>query len=137
MPQRLESDIHLLVRGTSCGTDDVYRLRAYETTSTIARFNNSATQVTVVMAQNAAAQPVSVRVAFWTTAGSLLHEQEFSLPARGSFVLNTSAVPALAGQGGSVTIQHDGPYATLTGKAVALEPATGFAFDSTLDPKPR
>jgi hypothetical protein len=43
-------------------------------------------------------------------------------------------VPALSG---SVTVIHDGSYGTLAGKAVSLEPATGFAFDSLLEPRMR
>jgi hypothetical protein len=36
----------------ACGTDDVYRLRVYETTLRAARFNNSGPQTTVVVLQN-------------------------------------------------------------------------------------
>ena len=52
-------------------------------------------------------------------------------------MLNTATVAGVAGQGGSVTIAHDGGYGALAGKAVALEPATGFSFDSPMSPKPR
>jgi uncharacterized repeat protein (TIGR01451 family) len=123
--------------GTSCGPDDVYRLRAYDTTCAIPRFNNTASQVTVVVLQNTWTQPVSARVAFWSAAGALLHETAVALPARGSMALNASALPGLAGQGGSVTVMHDGPYGTLVGKGTALEPSTGFAFDSPLVPRGR
>jgi hypothetical protein len=30
---------------------------------------------------------------------------------------------------------HDAPYGALAGKGVALEPATGFAFDSPMVPR--
>jgi len=126
-----------LTCGTSCGPDDVYRLRAYETTCAIARFNNSASQVTVVVLQNTGTDALSARVAFWTSTGTLLHEATVDLPARGSVALNSSALPGLAGQGGSVTVMHDGPYGTLVGKGTALEPSTGFAFDSPLVPRGR
>ena len=33
---------------------------------------------------------------------------------------------------GAVTVVHDGPYGGLVGKSVALEPATGFSFDSPI-----
>ena len=56
---------------------------------------------------------------------------------RAAFVVNTSGVPGLAGQGGTVTLSHDGPYGTLMGKAVAVEPATGFTFDTSLEPRRR
>lgn len=122
---------------SACGPDDAYRLRAYETTFSIPRFNNSATQVTIVLIQNATPQPVSLRLAFWNVAGTLLLEQEVTLNGHGSLSLNTAALPALAGQGGSVTILHDAPYGGLAGKGVALEPATGFAFDSPMVPRMR
>jgi hypothetical protein len=36
----------------------------------------------------------------------------------------------VAGTSGTVTITHDGRYGDLAGKVVALEPSTGFSFDS-------
>jgi hypothetical protein len=36
-----------------------------------------------------------------------------------------------------MTVAHDGAYGALAGKAVALEPATGFTFDTPLVPRPR
>jgi hypothetical protein len=49
--------------------------------------------------------------------------------------LNTATVaPASSG---SLTISHDGPFGALSGKAVAVEPATGFTFDTPLLPRPR
>jgi hypothetical protein len=41
------------------------------------------------------------------------------------------------GIGGAVTIAHDGRYGDLTAKTVALEPATGFSFDSPALPRIR
>jgi uncharacterized repeat protein (TIGR01451 family) len=122
---------------TGCGTDDAYRLRAYETTYTLPRFNNSASQVTVVLLQNPTGQPVQARLAFWDAAGTLLLEHPVTLPPHGSAGINTASLPGLGGQGGSVTVIHDAPYGALAGKGVALEPATGFAFDSPLAPRAR
>jgi Calx-beta domain/FG-GAP-like repeat len=120
-----------------CGTDDVYRIRLYDTTYSISRFNNSATQATVVVVQNPTAVPVVVRAMFWSASGALLRLVESTMPAHGTFVLNTSVVPELSGRSGSITITSDAPYAALTGKAVALEPATGFSFDDVMRPRPR
>jgi multidrug resistance efflux pump len=39
------------------------------------------------------------------------------------------------GQSGTITVDHLGRYGEVTGKAVALEPATGFSFDTPLVPK--
>ena len=55
---------------------------------------------------------------------------------RTAFVVNTSTVPGVAGAG-TITLSHDGPYGVLVGKAVALESATGFTFDTALDPRRR
>ncbi|HET9317474.1 MAG TPA: Calx-beta domain-containing protein [Vicinamibacteria bacterium] len=122
---------------TACGPDDVYRLRAYETTGAISRINNSGTQVTVLILQNATTSAVSGHVRFWTGTGTMALQQPFDLPARGLTTLNTAGLPGLAGFSGSATLTHDGPYGALSGKAVALEPATGYSFDTPLQYRPR
>jgi uncharacterized repeat protein (TIGR01451 family) len=118
--------------GTDCGADDVYRIRAWETTAAIPRFNNSATQVTVLVLQNRSAQPIAGRLYFWSLSGALRHTETLALPSKGTLIFNTSTVAPLVGQSGSVTIAHDGGYDALAGKGVALEVATGFSFDSLL-----
>jgi uncharacterized repeat protein (TIGR01451 family) len=123
--------------GVDCGPDDVYRIRARETTATIPRFNNTATQATVLLLQNREPTAIDGHVWFWSPAGTLLASRSFALAPRGSFVLATAALPGLSGSSGSITVTHDGPYGALAGKAVALEPATGFAFDAPLSVRPR
>jgi len=117
---------------TFCEAEDVYRLRAFDTTYRISRFNNSATQITILAIQNPTAVLVSGHAQFWNSGGTHLASQPFTLAARGAFVLNTSTVGGLSGQGGSITVSHDAPYGALSGKAVALEPATGFTFDTPM-----
>jgi hypothetical protein len=123
--------------GTDCGVDDVYRLHFHDTTLAGARFNNSGTQTTVLLLQNPTSAPVDATVYFWSTGGVLLATQVLSPPlaAKGTLVLSTPQVPGLAGQGGSVTVAHTAPYGGLSGKTVALEPSTGFSFDSPLTPR--
>ncbi|MET0552613.1 MAG: Calx-beta domain-containing protein [Vicinamibacteria bacterium] len=132
---------HLRVRsascGTACGLDDVYRIRAYDTTYAIPRFNNSATQGTVVVLQNRSPRAVNGHLHFWDAAGVLLLSHPFALPARGTLAQNATNLPGLAGRSGSITVSNDGGYADLTGKAVSLEPATGFSFDSPMAPRLR
>jgi Calx-beta domain/Right handed beta helix region len=132
---------HIRVRSggctVACGADDVYRIRAYETTYTIPRFNNSATQATVVLLQNPTTQAVSGRLHFWDGAGALLYTHPFVVPARGLFQLNAATVSVLQGRSGSITVPNDARYGALAGKAVALEAATGFAFDSPMAAKAR
>jgi hypothetical protein len=136
-----ETRQHIRVRSTGCstdcGADDTYRLRAYETTVRIPRFNNSGTQGTVLVVQNRTDGPVAASVDFWDTQGVLLATAPLALAPRAVGVLNALSLAALAGRSGSVSITHDGPYGALAGKAVALEPATGFSFDSPLIDKPR
>ncbi|MET0554349.1 MAG: hypothetical protein ABW221_15000 [Vicinamibacteria bacterium] len=120
---------------TNCGTDDVYRIRARETTLSAPRFNNTGGQVTVVLLQERTGSTVGGTVWFWSAAGGLLGSQAFTLAPRQGLVLNSTTVPGVANQGGAVTVTHDGPYGGLAGKAVALEPATGFSFDTPLEPR--
>jgi hypothetical protein len=123
--------------GTTCGADDTYRVRLYETTARIPRFNNSGSQVTVVVLDNTTSQAVTANVDFWYTNGALLASVPLTIQPRGVGVVNASTVPGLAGLNGSVTITHDGSYGALQGKAVSLEPAAGFAFDTPLENRPR
>jgi ELWxxDGT repeat protein len=120
--------------GSVCGADDRYRLRLYETTLSAPRFNNVNGQGTVVLLQNRSQQAISGRLLFWMPAGWLGHEEQFVVPARGALAINTLA---LYPGSGSLTVSHDGSYGALVGKAVALEPATGFSFDTPLTSRPR
>ena len=53
------------------------------------------------------------------------------------FVLNTASVSGVGGQGGTMTVSHDAAFGELAGKTVALEPSTGFSFDSPMEVKRR
>jgi len=124
--------------GTSCTSDDQYTMRFYDTTYAIPRFNNFGGQVTVLIVQNLSEDPLPVlaHAYFWGTSGSLLATHTFTLPARSVAVIDTTSIPGLPGTAGAITITHTGRYGGLSGKAVALEPATGFSFDSPMVPKP-
>jgi uncharacterized repeat protein (TIGR01451 family) len=129
------------VRSAACTTDctsaDVYQLRAFETTASIARFNNSASQVTVLVLQNTTSAPVTGKIDFWDAGSSLLASTSFTLTDHQALTLNTSTIPEVAGHSGSITVTNDAPYGALAGKAVAVEPSTGFTFDTELRPRPR
>jgi hypothetical protein len=122
---------------TNCGPDDVYFIRGYETTYSVPRFNNSGTQVTVLLLQNPTNYTITGDIYFWDTSGTLLATQPFTLSGKQLQVLNTATVPNANGVGGAVTIAHDGRYGDLSAKTVALEPATGFSFDSPALPRIR
>jgi hypothetical protein len=118
---------------TNCGTDDVYRLRAYETTYAVPRFNNSGTQVTVLLLQNPTNYAITGTVYFWNADGTAAGTSPINLGAKALQVLATQTVAP--GTSGALTVAHTGRYGDLSGKTVALEPATGFSFDSPMIPR--
>ena len=117
---------------TDCGADDVYRVRAYETTYAIPRYNNSGTQITILLLQNPTDATIHANVFFWDASGSLVATQSVPVPPKNVVVLNTSGVPGVNNTSGSISVASDGRYGELTGKTVALEVATGFSFDSPM-----
>jgi hypothetical protein len=123
---------------SGCGPDDVYRLRFYETTASIPRFNNAGSQVTVLILHNLTDLEQTYHLRFWDASGAPIGS-DYLLGAVGheTAVLNTAALGFLAGRSGSITIAHEAGYGGLAGKAVSLEPATGFTSDSPLVYKPR
>jgi hypothetical protein len=121
--------------GTSCVGSDRYRVRFFDTTYTIARFNNSTSQSTVLLVQNATDRTCALTAYFVGPTGALLGSASVaSLAAYQLVVLATAAtVPNLSG---SVTIAHTCGYGGLSGKAVSVEPATGFTFDTAMVSRP-
>jgi hypothetical protein len=123
---------------TDCGADDTYRIRAYETTYDLPRFNNSSGQSSVVFIQNNSRNSVNGSLRFWSPTGALLETVSFSsLQPRALYTLLTANVPTLAGVAGSITVTSDAPYGTLAGKVVSVDPANGFAFDTPMRARPR
>jgi uncharacterized repeat protein (TIGR01451 family) len=116
--------------GTDCGADDTFRVRAYETTASIPRFNTEGTQTTVVVLFNPRDEAVTGHLWLWSKAGAPLGSQAFNIGPRRTLIADLSLL--MPGTQGSITITHDAPYGGLVGKSVALEPSTGFSFDSSL-----
>jgi hypothetical protein len=130
-------DIYARVRsGAIQGNLSLYEIQLFETTYSVPRFNNSATQQTVLVVQNLRADPVDGEIHFFDAGGTAILTHPFDIAARGVLVLNTAGLPQVAGQSGSMLVAHDAGYGALSGKAVALEPATGFTFDTVLSLKP-
>jgi hypothetical protein len=113
-----------------------YDIQMLDTTYLVPRWNNSGTQITIFLIQNGTNAPIAGSIFFYNASGAVLHTQPLSLPANGLQVVSTVGIPALAGASGSAAITHDGGYGALAGKAVALEPSTGFAFDTPITPIP-
>ena len=122
---------------TDCGPDDQYRVRFYETTFAIPRFNVAGGQLTVLLIQNPTANSASGRAYFWNTTGGLEHTQAFTVGPHALYSLSLSTIPILVGKSGTITVSHDARYGELVGKSVALEPATGFSFDTPMVWRPR
>jgi hypothetical protein len=114
----------------------VYDLAFFDTTYALPRFNNTGTQVTVVILQNTRPVAVNGQIDFYNASGTHLHSQPFAMAAYGSYVYPSSTTAALQDNSGAATIAHTGGYGGLAGKAVALEPGTGFTFDTPITPLP-
>ena len=76
-----------------CPAETRYRIRVYETTSTLERFNNVAPQVTVVVLNNPAERPIDAIVWFWNRVGEPRRLQRLHHPAQGNPRLNTIQSP--------------------------------------------
>jgi hypothetical protein len=118
-----------------CARDDGYRVRFYETTYAVPRFNNSGTQVTVLVVQNPTDYAVTGNARLWSATGDLAGTSPFTLAPKALAVISTASIAP--GVSGSITIASDARYGDLAGKAVSLEPATGFSFDTQMTPRPR
>jgi hypothetical protein len=118
--------------GTTCTTFEQYKIHFHDTTCTFPRYNNSASQISIMILQNASPGIVLVGAHFFDSAGTHLAAHFAPIPAFGTYVVNTSTIPGLAGTGGSVLVTNGARYGTLSGKMVAVEPATGFTFDTAL-----
>ena len=118
----------------TCTADSQYTIRMWETTGAIPRFNNSGSQITVLILQNPTDYTIGGTVFFWDATGAFLTSQPFSLVAKDVLVLNTNS--AAPGFTGSITVTNDGRFGDLQGKSVALEPSTGFSFDTPMLHRP-
>lgn len=124
--------------GAQCDANAQYTIRYYETTLVAPRFNNSGSQTTVLLLQNRfGGQPgldtITGNINFYVGGGpGTVVQVPFTMLESSGYVLNTATVPGLAGEAGRITISHNGRHGQLAGKVTAVEPATGFTFDTPL-----
>jgi hypothetical protein len=119
---------------TSCDETDRYTARFYDTTATIPRFNDSGTQSTALLLQNATNRNCILHIFFLDVGGQQIGPVNLVGLAAHELRVFTSG---LTNQSGSVRIAHGCGYGGLSGKAVSIEPATGFTFDTPLLYRPR
>jgi hypothetical protein len=124
--------------GLSCSSTDQYHIHFRDTTALVPRFNNTATQLSILVLQNPTPAGASVSGIAYDTLGTVIGGFGVSLPANSVAVidLSTTNSGSLAGKGGALKLVNTLPYGTLAGKVVAVEPATGFTFDTPLVYKP-
>jgi hypothetical protein len=120
--------------GTQCGTLDRYRVRFEDTTCRIPRFNNTGSQTTVLLVQNAIDRACTIVYHYLRNDGSLITSTGFGVEPRELQALGP--VNGSERESGSVRVAHTCGYGGLSGKAVSIEPATGFTFDTPLVPRP-
>jgi hypothetical protein len=118
---------------TSQGTAP-YTLELFDTTYVVPRFNNSATQTTILIIHNNTGTAVTAFLYYYGAPGNLLDTEPVVIEPRATVVLNTSTIGPLAGQSGAVNVAKSGGRDALSGKAVAVEPSNGFTFDTPMTP---
>jgi hypothetical protein len=136
------NDQQIRVSSASCApgctaASSGYTIRMFDTTYNVSRFNNAGSQTTVVILQNTLGTSVSGNLHFFNPAGTLLASHAVSIGAHGTAVINTPSIPGVAGVAGSMVLTNSGGYGGLSGKAIALEPSTGFTFDTMMVSRPQ
>jgi hypothetical protein len=133
-------DRYVRVHGAACGgactAQARYRVRFYDTTYTVPRFNNSGTQSTVLIVLNTSDRACSATYQFFRNDGTHVASRLVSLSPSQVDVFPLASEAQLAGVSGSIRIVHRCGYGRLSGKAVSLEPSTGFVFETPLVPRP-
>ena len=115
-----------------------YSIRLLDTTLFCPRFNNAGTQISVLLVQSTDPMPCVYKALFYDEAGTLLKStSDTNINPVAVSVLALSSISELAGQKGSAKIAHTCGYGGVAAKLVALEPATGFSFDTPCSYLPR
>jgi hypothetical protein len=138
-----ETAYYVRVRGAACGAGCTsaarYRIRMVDNTLRLARFNNTNGQSTVLVLQNPTnTTQVAVGYAFGA-AGEPVGTVAIVLAPNAVVAtdLSTAAGGQLANESGGMQLLSAAPYGTLTGKAVQLDPATGFVFETAVEYRKR
>jgi hypothetical protein len=125
---------------TTVGAGSVYSIQLRETTQYCARYNNASTQISVLIIQRTDPDngtSCNYEARFNNAAGAEVGSSLGPLGAGNTMaVISTSTVPGVAGTSGSAYIAHSCGIGGINAKMVALEPATGFSFDTPCQARP-
>jgi hypothetical protein len=117
----------------NCQAHDRYRIRFYDTTYTIPRFNNSGGQSTVLFIRNVTRRECGAIVFYLDANGAMIGATGMHLEPGEGRVVGPSVQPV---DSGSIRVAQGCGYGGLSGKAVSVEPSTGFTFDTEMVPRP-
>ena len=119
------------------GPEATYDLSFRDTTYAVPRWNNSGTQVSVLVVQNTTPYTIVPELNLFDANGTLVYTTLLGMGPRGVRVFSTAGIAALAGKSGSGLIRYvSGGYGALAGKVVSVEASTGFTFDTPIQPIP-
>lgn len=110
-----------------------YTVEFRETTLFCPRYNNTGTQTSVLILKNASLDPnapCQYYATFSDDAGTVVGFSQDTMEPGVTRVISLPTVPGLAGTKGSAQIAHTCGVGGISGKLVAMEPATGFSFDT-------
>ena len=130
-----DTEERIAVVGTASSTSSAqYDILLRETTLYCPRYNNSGTQISVLILQRASTETgagTCQATAFFYDENAAqvgTHPQTFTLNDMSA--VGTSGLPGLPGTKGALHVAHTCGVGGLKGKLVALEPSTGFSFDT-------
>jgi len=108
-----------------------YGIAFFESSMYCPRWNNTGSQISVLIVQNVTNSPCTVDVNFQDDTGVYLKTVNGTANGLGLFIVNTSTVPELVGKRGNANLAAAScSSSALKAKLVALEPSTGFSFDT-------
>jgi hypothetical protein len=130
-----DTEERVQVLGTASSTANAqYDIQLRETTLFCPRYNNSGTQTSVLIVQRASTETgpgiCQVNAYFYDENAILIAMYPQTLVPNDMSATATALIPNLTVAKGALHIAHTCGVGGLKGKLVALEPSTGFSFDT-------
>jgi hypothetical protein len=132
--------IQVVGDSTSLTAAAQYSIQLRETTMYCARYNNTGTQTSVLIIQRTDPDNFNTcnyEARFNNEAGTEVGSATGALAAGNTMtVISTGGIAGVGATKGSAYIAHSCGYGGIAAKLVALEPSTGFSFDTTCNARP-